>query len=43
MDWPLEPTLPDSFEVMFRVDLAPANMDDEATDEELLCWRWRAG
>lgn len=41
MDWPLEPQLPESFEMMFRVNLAPANMDDEATDAKLLCWRPR--
>lgn len=41
MDWPLEPPLAASFEMMFRVNLAPANMDDEAGDAELLCWRWR--
>lgn len=39
MHWPLNTVVPECFEMMFLVRLAPGNMDDHASEAELLCWR----
>jgi hypothetical protein len=39
MKWPYSRPLPEKLEMLFLVKLWPGNLDDKASEAELLCWR----
>jgi hypothetical protein len=39
MKHPLNTPLPNAFEMLFLVRLWPGDLDDDAGDAQLLCWR----